>query len=206
MTTAPRQMSVVAIAHAGCYYTDRATWAGSRTAAASMLGVAPFDEVEASFWHLDITHDMLPRLTPDVIVAAERELGVTLPDDLLRLLRIQNGGAVADAWDACPAGSNSYANDHIPFDQLFGIGPADRARALTLVDTPYLVQEWDLPTSVVLLSGQGHYWVALDYRTCGPDGEPSVTWIDNEMEHGLQLAPDFRAFVELLKPSASIPD
>ncbi|MEO3930655.1 SMI1/KNR4 family protein [Micromonosporaceae bacterium B7E4] len=169
---------------------------------ATMRRVAPFDEVAAGFWHETITHGMLSPLTQDVVSAAERVLGVTLPDDLLRLLRIQNGGVVADMWDACPAEGSLYADDHVPFEQLFGIGPADHANVLSVLDTPYLVQEWVLPTRCVLFSGQGHYWVALDYRTCGSDAAPSVVWIDNEMGHELQLAPDFRAFVERLAPSA----
>jgi hypothetical protein len=171
-----------------------------------MRSVAPFDEVAASFWHTTMTHGMLPPLTRDMVLPAERVLGVTLPEDLLRLLRIQNGGVVSDAWDACPAEATFFADGHVPFDQLFGIGPADQFDALTLLHTPYLVREWDLPTPCVLLSGQGHYWIALDYRTCGPDGVPSVVWIDNEMDHEIQVAPDFRAFVERLAPAASVPE
>lgn len=98
---------------------------------------------------------------------------------------------------------NTNSTDHIPFDELFGIGPAEQFAALTLLQTPYLVREWDLPTPVVLLSGDGHTWVALDYRTRGRQREPSVVWIDNERGHEVQLAPSFRAFVELLGPSAS---
>lgn len=78
--------------------------------------------------------------------------------------------------------------------------------ATTLLDTAYLVREWDLPTPVVLLSGQGHHWVALDYRTSGPQGEPVVTWIHNEMEHELRLAPNFRTFVESLTSSGIYAD
>jgi hypothetical protein len=90
--------------------------------------------------------------------------------------------------------------------RLHGIGPAGQAGTTTLLDTPYLVQEWELPTPVVLLSGDGHYWIALDYRVCGPTGEPSVAWLDNEMDHELQVAPGFRAFVERLTASASFPE
>jgi hypothetical protein len=80
-----------------------------------------------------------------------------------------------------------------------GLGPV--GADLTLLDTPYLVGEWDLPSPVVLLSGQGHYWIALDYRMCGPEGEPSVVWLDEDMAGELQLAPDFRRFVERLRSS-----
>ena len=51
--------------------------------ATTMRGVAPFGEVAASFWHASVTHGMLPPLTPDMVSAAERVLGVTLPDELL---------------------------------------------------------------------------------------------------------------------------
>jgi SMI1-KNR4 cell-wall len=133
-------------------------------------------------------------------------LGVRLPSALLRLLGIQNGGSVAQAWNACPAEPNFYAEDHVPFEDVFGIGAADDARGITMLDTRYLVQEWGLPTPIVLLSGDGHYWIALDYRVFGPDSEPAVTWIDNEMDHELRLAPDFRTFVERLTSSDRYPD
>lgn len=149
---------------------------------------------------------MLPPLTDDLVDATEAGLGVTLPHELLVLLRRQNGGAVSDAYSRCPSAPNFYAEDHVPFDFLHGIGPPDLPDCITLLDTPYLVREWGLPTNIVLLSGDGHYWVVLDYRAVGPSGEPSVTWIDNEMEHELPLAPDFRAFVEMLTSNLDGPD
>ena len=163
--------------------------------------MAVFEQVEASFWDTGIGHGVLPPLTQDTIAAAERELGVTLPGELLRLLRIQNGGSVSRAWNVCPADHNFYAADHVPFDHVFGLGKAGIAETITVLDTAYLVREWNLPAHIVLLSGQGHYWIALDYRTCGPNGEPAVTWIDNEMDHEVRLAPNFRVFVEQLASS-----
>ncbi|WP_433219513.1 SMI1/KNR4 family protein [Dactylosporangium sp. CS-047395] len=171
-----------------------------------MIGVASFDHVAASFWQPGSEHLQLPPLTDELVFDAERKLKVTLPPDLLRLLRLQNGGVVADSWDACPAETNFHAADHVPFEHLYGIGPGGRAETMTLLDTPYLVQEWELPSPVVLLSGAGHSWIALDYRACGSGGEPAVVWIDNEMNHELPLAPDFDAFVERLRASAAFPE
>lgn len=173
-------------------------WQHRYVAHDTMIGMSPFEQVVASFWHPEIEHLRQPPLTDELIADAENELGVTLPLELLHLLRIQNGGVIADTWDACPVDANFYADDHVPFEHLYGIGPAGQAQTITLLDTPYLVQEWELPSPVVLLSGQGHYWLALDYRDCGPEGNPPVVWIDNEMNHELLLAPDFRAFVERL--------
>jgi hypothetical protein len=92
----------------------------------------------------------------------------------------------------------SWAPDHVPFDSLMGIGTADRT--LSLLDTPYLVEEWGLPSPVVLLTGDGHTWIALDYRV---GGEPSVVWLDADDQSELQLAPDFRKFLDGLVPAAS---
>jgi hypothetical protein len=163
--------------------------------------MALFEQVEARFWDTTIQNGVLPPLTPDVVAAAERELSVKLPDGLIRLLRVQNGSAVADAWCACPVAPNVYADDYVPFDHVFGIAPADTPGVITLLDTAYLVREWDLPTRVVLLSGDGHSWIALDYRASGPDNEPAITFIDNEMGHEFRLAPNFRTFVESLTSS-----
>jgi hypothetical protein len=120
-----------------------------------MIAMASFEQAAASFWHPENEQLRQAPLTDESIVDAENQLGVTLPPDLIHLLRLQNGGVIADTWDACPADTNFYAGDHGPFDHLYGIGPAGQTRTTTLLDTPYLVQEWDLPSPVVLLSGQG---------------------------------------------------
>jgi hypothetical protein len=157
--------------------------------------VADFDEIATSFWDDDFP-GVQPPLTDAMVRDAEQVLGVVLPGTLLALLRIQNGGGVADVRSAYPTGeSTSWAAGHVPFEYLMGIGRAEGR--LSILDTPYLVEEWDLPAPVVLLSGDGHWWIALDYRK---PGEPSVTWLDADAEEELALAPDFRSFVEALTP------
>lgn len=153
-----------------------------------------FDEVKATFWDTADTPMTLPPLTGELLGEAALELGVTLPSSLVELLRLRNGGVVADAGNAFPTNEpTSWAQDHVPFDHLAGIGRDNRM--ITLFDNAYLVREWELPSPVVLLSGDGHYWVALDYRGCGVHGEPSVTWLDADSGTELHLADDFRAFV-----------
>lgn len=159
--------------------------------------MAPFDEVAATFWDPDDDEAAGPA-TADLVAATEKAVGVTLPETLVRLLRLRNGGVVFEAWDAFPTG----ADDHVLFDVLLGAGPPDVPDSATLGDTPYLVAEWGLPSPVLLLSGDGHTWVALDYRVCGPAGEPSVVWLDADRGSERALAPDFRTFVEGLRPSA----
>ncbi|WP_459185423.1 SMI1/KNR4 family protein [Streptomyces sp.] len=136
-----------------------------------------------------------PPVTEEIIREAERLLDVTLPASLVGLLRAQNGGQVADGRNAFPTDRpTSWSEDHVPFDMLMGIGR--RERMTSLLDSPYLVGEWDLPSPVVLLSGDGHWWIGLDYRRCGRHGEPSVTWFDADDNTELALARDFQSFVE----------
>ncbi|MEV0271449.1 SMI1/KNR4 family protein [Hamadaea sp. NPDC050747] len=153
-----------------------------------------FEQVKETFWSDSTVGVRLP-LTDEMVVDAEGILGVRLPSALLELLLVQNGGCVADAWSSFPTTQpTSWSDSHVPFDTLVGIGTAEGT--LSLLDTPYLVQEWGLPSPLVLLTGDGHWWIALDYRGCGPDGEPSVTWFDTELDQEQHLAADFRTFVE----------
>ncbi|MEU5168126.1 MULTISPECIES: SMI1/KNR4 family protein [Streptomyces] len=156
--------------------------------------MARFDEVRATFWE-DGRHGVRPALTDEAVREAESVLGVALPADLLVLLRARNGGVVSSERDAFPTTRpTSWSESHVPFDELTGIG--EHAGMTSLLDSAYLVEEWGLPSPIVLLSGDGHTWIALDYRSCGPYGEPSVTWFDVERDEELALAPDFRSFVE----------
>ncbi|MZF91067.1 SMI1/KNR4 family protein [Streptomyces sp. SID5643] len=161
-----------------------------------------FDEVKAMFWG-EGRYGVQPPLTDAVVQDAERRLGVRLPASLLELLRVQNGGLVAELWNAFPTEvPTSWSENHVPLDDMMGIGHRDGQSSL--LDTAYLVEEWGLPSPLVLLSGDGHCWIALDYRGCGKHGEPSVTWFDVDDGTELPLAADFQAFVEGLVAATSL--
>jgi hypothetical protein len=163
--------------------------------------VARFDEVRATFWG-EGRYGVQPPLTDAVVQDAERRLGVRLPASLLEILRVQNGGAVAEPWNAFPTDvPTSWSENHVPFDDMMGIGRHDGQ--LSLLDTAYLVEEWGL-SPLVLLSGDGHCWIALDYRGCGRRGEPSVTWFDVDGGTELPLAADFQSFAERLVAATSL--
>ena len=156
-----------------------------------------FDEVAAGFWGAP-SEDFPDRpLTDELVAEAERVLEVILPADLLSLLRVRNGGAVAGAWNAHSLGADKY----VLFDYLLGI--ALDPDMPSMLSTPYLIGECRLPSSIVLINGEeGHYWVALDYRECGPAGEPAVVRLENDGARDERLAPDFRTFITGLRPQA----
>jgi hypothetical protein len=116
-----------------------------------------------------------PPLTEELLALAEETLGVTLPLEYVELLRIQNGGFTAGF--AFPTSvKTTWADDHVPLDELCGIVAGDDTdSAQNLMDNAYMCEEWHLPPRQVLIAGDGHWWISLDYRR-GPT--PSVAWID----------------------------
>ena len=150
------------------------------------MKIAPED-----FW--DPGSSEHPPLTNAMLAKAERRLGVTLPAELVALLRAQNGGYTRGF--AFPTHEpTSWAEDHVLLDELFGIGTDGGA---SILDTAYMTEEWGLPPGQVLLSGDGHWWITLDYRA---GAAPSVAWIDVEVGEDLQLAPSFADFLAGLLP------
>ncbi len=99
-------------------------------------------------------------------------------------------------YDAFPtAAPTSYGASRVPFHTLMGIGTGTRSHDLAHV--PYLRSEWDVPDWAVMLDGDGHTWVALDYRVTG---DPAAVWIEViGTEDGqptvVPLAPSFDAFL-----------
>ena len=159
-----------------------------------------FDQVAAGFWGVgreDLLHDPL---TDEMVTEAEQKLGVTLPAEFVALLRVRNGGAVATTWNAHPLGDDRY----VPFFGMVGIGPDPDMPSI--LSTPFLLDEYLLPSSIVVIEGDGHYWVALDYRESGPAGEPAVVRLENDGALDERLAPDFRTFVTGLRPITEFVD
>lgn len=156
-----------------------------------ILGAIPVSIPIESFWGTNYYKH--PPLTEKMVREAEASLGVSLPSELISLLRQQNGGYTKGL--AFPTKQpTSWAEDHVPFDHLAGIlTEAGSSSPFNLLQTAYMTKEWGLPPRQVLLSGDGHTWITLDYRQ---GASPSVAWIDVECGVELQLAPSFAAFLD----------
>ncbi|MEQ1823472.1 MAG: SMI1/KNR4 family protein [Fimbriimonadaceae bacterium] len=144
-----------------------------------------------------------PPLTDEMVAEAERQLGVKLPEYYVDLLRIQNGGSTNEF--AFPMSvRTSWAPDHISLSELAGIVlDPETESCQNIMVTEYMTREWDLPPNQVLLTGEGHWWITLDYRN-GP--EPSVAWIDVECGEDIQIASSFSAFYAGLVPERTFWD
>jgi hypothetical protein len=107
----------------------------------------------------------------DDINRAEKLLDVKLPQAYKELVQIKNGGSIK--YNACPSPvPTSWAEDHVGIDHLMGIGDDGG-----ILESPYFIKEWGMPKGLVLLHGDGHCWIALDYRKTKEN--PPVIFIDN---------------------------
>ena len=149
------------------------------------------------FWGTDYYKN--PKLTDSVVAEAEKRLGVILPLEFIALLRLQNGG-YTKGFGYPMTQRTSWADNHVPLDELNGIGnPETPLTGHNILSRDYLTQEWGLPPNQVLLAGDGHWWLTLDYRK---SPLPSVSWLDVELGEDIPVASSFAAFLEGLRPSA----
>jgi hypothetical protein len=141
------------------------------------------------FW--DSNYYNNPPLTDKMIIQAENELGVKLPDTFLDLLKVQNGGYTKGF--AFPMTiKTTWAANHVPLTELFGIVlDKELDSAHNLMQSDYMTREWGLPEKQVLLAGDGHWWITLDYRH---GNTPSIRWIDRECGEDIHIANSFDDF------------
>lgn len=153
------------------------------------------------FWGDDDNDN--PILTNEMVAFAENALNVKLPPLFIQLLKKQNGGYNNGFAFPMPQ-KTSWAKDHIPFYELFGIVTDPTIESVhNILETDYMIKEWGLPKRQVLLTGEGHWWITLDYR----NGEnPTVRWIDVECGEDIHVADSFDSFIHGLVPQDSYAD
>lgn len=141
-------------------------------------------------WQLDDEYYKLVPLTDEMVEDAEEELNVKLPQSYINILKEQNGGNII--FNSYPSEvPTSWAEDSIHVDHILGIG-----KEKGILESEYLIEEWGLPNHIVLISGCGHSWIALDYRDTKE--EPPIIYIDVECNQMIRLAPDFDSFLNRL--------
>jgi hypothetical protein len=144
------------------------------------------------FWG-DSTYFTGPPLTDEMVRHAERRFGYKFPAGYLRLLRLRNGGSPRREFFHV-SGLLGWEN-YLGIDSLRGIG-----KHFWRIDTPDSGLYPQIGLIICDTPSGGHDYVMLDYRECGPKGEPRVVHaVQGEGLRGLTvLAPDFAAFVAAL--------
>ncbi|MEU8660589.1 SMI1/KNR4 family protein [Actinoplanes philippinensis] len=141
--------------------------------------------------------------TEDLVSSVEAELGFRLPSSYVALMRMRNGGIPRDTCVPAPS-RTTWADDHVALNAIMGIGREKECSLAGSMGTRHYVEEWGYPEIGVYFAdcpSAGHDMIAFDYRDCGPEGEPRVVHVDQEVDYRITvLAPDFASFLQALQP------
>lgn len=139
--------------------------------------------------------------TDELIAQVEKELGYKLPASYIALCKLHNGGYLAKGCCPCDE-ATSWSEDHVGVTGILGIG-FERSKSICgEIGSRFMIEEWGYPDIGIAIAdcpSAGHDMIFLDYRQCGPQGEPGVVHIDQEDDYEItHLADNFEEFIRML--------
>jgi hypothetical protein len=141
-------------------------------------------------------------LTDQEVAAVERELGYKLPASYIELMKHQNGGRPRKTNHRTEV-STSWAEDHIAITGISSIGRRGGHSLCGGFGSQFWMDEWEYPPIGVYFAdcpSAGHDMLCLDYRDCGPHGEPQVVHVDQELDYRITfVAKNFESFIRGLE-------
>lgn len=143
-------------------------------------------------------------LTAEKIATVEMALGYRLPATYIALSQLQNGGMVRKDCHRTST-RTSWAEDHIAITGILAIGNSKPCALLGSFGSDFWVTEWGYPPIGIYFAdcpSAGHDMVCLDYRVCGPTGEPSIVHVDQKRDYAItHIADTFESFIRGLESS-----
>jgi hypothetical protein len=141
-------------------------------------------------------------LTDEKVVSVERTLGFTLPGACVELMRHQNGG-IPRKKNHRTKEATSWAEDHIAISGIYSIGSLKPGSLCGESGNQFWIDEWGCPPIGVYFAdcpSAGHDLICLDYRKCGPTGEPQIVHVDQECDYKITfVAQNFESFIRGLE-------
>ena len=138
----------------------------------------------------------------ELIASVEEELGYKLPAAYIWLMKQHNGGIPVNTCYPCDE-PTCWAEDHVAITGIFGIGREKSCSLCGELGSQFMIDEWEYPAIGVAICdcpSAGHDMIFLDYRVCGPQGEPAVVHVDQENDYKItHLTDSFEEFVRGLE-------
>ena len=138
----------------------------------------------------------------ELIASVEEELGYKLPAAYIWLMKQHNGGIPVNTCYPCDE-PTCWADDHVAITGIFGIGREKNCSLCGELGSQFMIDEWEYPAIGVAICdcpSAGHDMIFLDYRACGPQGEPAVVHVDQENDYKItHLADSFEEFIRGLE-------
>jgi DNA-directed RNA polymerase subunit M/transcription elongation factor TFIIS len=139
--------------------------------------------------------------TEERIEQFEKEHNIKLPEEYIRYAGSKHSWVVKLPPSESESTKYYFGEGFYQIGELSGLDP-DKYRSI--FDSPALVQEWKLPKDLVLIDGDGHTWLALDYRDSNM--EPKVIVIESDESNHLLVANNFGEFIDSLLPYGDVYD
>ena len=128
----------------------------------------------------------------------ELQLGYKLPESYVNLLLERNGWSLLKNYYLVP----DFNYDYEYFEGIFGVDSTKEYSLCGKFGNEFWTEEWGYPKYGVYFGSHisyGHLMLLLDYRKCGPDGEPEVALVDQESDYRITfLAKNFEEFMRNL--------
>ena len=138
----------------------------------------------------------------ELIASVEEELGYKLPAAYIWLMKQHNGGIPVNTCYPCDE-PTCWAEDHVAITGIFSIGREKSYSLCGELGSQFMIDEWEYPAIGVAICdcpSAGHDMIFLDYRACGPQGEPAVVHVDQENDYKItHLADCFEEFIRGLE-------
>ena len=165
-----------------------------------------FDDFDVShFWN---NSDYAKReyigepLSEELVASIEKELGYTLPQAYIELMKYQNGG-IPRFLNHRTQEPTSWAEDHIAITGIYGINRSKPCSVGGSFGSQFWIDEWGYPAIGVYFCdcpSAGHDMLCLDYRQCGAEDEPQVVHIAQEFDYKITfVAENFEQFIRGLE-------
>lgn len=139
----------------------------------------------------------------------EKRLGVKLPSSYISIMKKWNGGYLQEEHQILidrdvPENLDYYLSEKFwTLSSVAGIS-SDINNREGIIYKSQTAHEWGIPDKVIAFDGDGHTWVAFDYRD-NPD-EPKIIFIESDELLSFVLANDFTDFISKLIPSSQVYD
>lgn len=136
------------------------------------------------------------------VADVKKRTGYKLPASYLHFMRQHNGGMPKLTFHATSSPTN-WSDEGISVEGFYAVGNDVMYSLLGQYGTRFRIAEANYPDIGIYIADTptaGHDMIALDYRFCGPDGEPAVVHVAQEDFFTITfIAKDFETFIKGLQ-------
>jgi hypothetical protein len=158
---------------------------------------------DENFWvkssHSKETYEC-ERLTDDSVAKIEKLLGYKLPVSYINLMKTKNGGTPKKCNFPLSKGKKKGSDSFVVVEGLYGISKSKNCSLGGTEGSKFWIREWKYPKIGVYFADTdsgGHDMLCLDYSKNGPQGEPQVAHVlqDIPKYHVRIIAETFEDFI-----------